>query len=81
MIHDFEESPEFDEHMPFGEVIRKKRRLMGFNQADFGYTYEIEQGTVSRWEVGKTSPPIEVARELLDRLGFELLIREKEIEQ
>ena len=75
MIHDYKESPIFRDDMTFGEVVRKKRRLMGLNQLDFGNKYGIDQGTVCRWERGVTSPAIEDARYVLKRLGAKLIIR------
>lgn len=75
MIHDYNESPIFRDDMTFGEVIKKKRRLMGLCQLDFGEKYGIDQGTVCRWERGVTSPGIEEARYVLKRLGAKVIIR------
>lgn len=75
MIHDYKESPIFRDDMTFGEVIKKKRRLMGLNQKDFSQIYGIDQGTVCRWERGVTSPSIENARYVLKRLGSKVIIR------
>ena len=60
--------------MPFGEFIRKKRRILGMNQRDFARYVGVNNNTISQWELGATSPPIEDARELVTRLGGRILI-------
>lgn len=74
MIHEFKEDIAFSDDMTFGEYLKKKRRLLGLNQADFAEVLGLNQETVSRWEQGKNSPPIEKARELVSVLGGELKI-------
>ena len=74
MIHDFEESTEFTDDMSFGDFLRKKRRLLGLNQTDLAEMVGVQQTTISMWELGITSPPIETAREIIRRLGGELRI-------
>ena len=69
MKHEFDEPNEFKKDMAFGEFMRRKRRLMGLNQTDFAEELGYTQGTISRWEVGKDSPPIEDAREIIEQLG------------
>lgn len=81
MVHFFDESPDFDESMRFGELIRKCRRLMGLNQTDFGAIFNVNQGTISMWELGITSPPVDKARNIADQLGFDFLIRGRDGEQ
>lgn len=81
MRHEYKESDDFKETMKFGEVIRKARRLMGMNQADFSEELGIFQRTESDYEKGKSSPPIEYARELLDKIGFDILIVRRETEE
>lgn len=71
----FQEDPEFTDTMRFGEIIRKKRRLMGLNQTEMGEMLDVDQGTISKWELGTTSPTIESARYMLRVLGFDLMIR------
>ena len=73
----FIESPDFNESMKFGEIIRKKRRLMGLSQSELGELLDADQGTISKWELGLTSPAIESARYMLRILGFELVIKDK----
>ena len=80
MRHAYKESDNFKETMKFGEVIRKARRLMGMNQADFSEELGIFCRTESDYERGKSSPPIEYARELLDKIGFDILIVRRETE-
>ena len=79
MRHNFYETDDFTEDMPFGEFIRKKRRLLGLNQSDFGEMLEVGQGTISQWELGETSPPFEDARKIIMRLGAEVVIDNKMI--
>lgn len=81
MKHNFVEDDNFTTDMSFGEFIRKKRRLLGLNQADFGEMFGLYHGTISKWELEETSPPIEVAREIIKHLGGELMIiNEKDAE-
>ena len=80
MKHKFVEDGVFTDDMPFGEFIRKKRRLMGMNQSDFAdWLCVCNRDTLSKWELGVTSPPIEVARELVKKTGGEILIVNREI--
>ena len=78
MTHIFNESWDFRDDMRFGEFIRKKRRLMGLNQTDFAELLGVNQGTESQWELGVTSPPLSKARKIIEYLGGELLIVNKE---
>ena len=75
MRHNFVEDDVFTEDMSFGEYIRKKRRLMGYTQTDFGKLLGVNKGTVSLWELGEFSPPFEKAREIIRRLGGDVLIK------
>lgn len=74
MRHNYIELPEFDDGMSFGDFLRKKRRLMGYNQTDFADLLGVNQGTESQWELGATSPSLEKARKIIAYLGGELLI-------
>lgn len=75
MRHDFNEDANFTEDMSFGEFIRKKRRLLGMNQSDFGYYIgDYHQHTISMWETGQFSPPFNEARRIAEFLGGDLLI-------
>lgn len=75
MRHNYIETDVFTEDMPFGEYIRKKRRLMGYNQIDFAELIGINQGTLSQWELGITSPPIEVAKRIVSQFGGKVIIK------
>lgn len=75
MRHRYVEDKEYTEDMPFGEYIRKKRRILGYNQTDFAKFFGVNAGTISLWELGVTSPPIEDAREIIEKLGGELHIK------
>ena len=74
MIHDFKENGEFTLDMNFSQFLRKKRRLMGLNQTDFADFIGVNQGTISMWELGVTSPPIDYATEILDKIGGQILL-------
>lgn len=74
MRHNYQEDDNFTDDMPFGEFVRKKRRLMGYNQMDFAKILGINKGTLSMWELRVTSPPIDDAKEIISRLGGELRI-------
>ena len=74
MRHNFEEDDKFTDDMSFGEYIRKKRRLLGYNQTDFADILGVTQGTLCRWELGDTSPQIEYARDIVGHFGGKILI-------
>lgn len=78
MTHEFDEPNEFTKDMAFGEFMRRKRRLKGLNQTDFAEELGYTQGTISRWEIGKDSPPIEEARFIIEHLGGVLQINNTE---
>ena len=65
--------------MVFSEFIRKKRRLMGMNQADFAKFIGVYRCTVSNWELGETSPPFEDARRILSLLGATVSITNNKV--
>ena len=69
MRHEFKEDGAYMDDLPFGEYIRKKRRIIGMNQTDFAKMLGVNQGTVSQWELRVTSPPIDEAIEIVKRLG------------
>lgn len=75
MRHNYNEDRTFTESMPFGEFVRKKRRIMGYNQTDFAKRLGVDQGTISMWELGITSPPIDKAKDIALMLGGEILIK------
>lgn len=81
MTHEFDETPEFSDSMTFGEIIRKKRRLMGLNQTDFGKYLCLRQKQISGWETGRSQPSIEEAKIVMNILGFDFVIRERNGEQ
>ena len=78
MRHDYVEDDVFTPDMTFGQVLKKKRRLLGYNQTDFAEKLDVHQGTISMWELGVTSPPIDEATYILKRLGFEVQILKAE---
>ena len=79
MTHIFDETADFTDDMSFGAFIRKKRRLMGMNQADFADMIGgFDQGTISMWELSVTSPPFESACNIVSLLGGTVIIRNLE---
>ena len=75
MRHNYKEDSNFPTNISFGEFVRKKRRIMGYNQTDFAKRLGVDQGTISMWELNVTSPPIEKARDIILQLGGELIIK------
>lgn len=78
MWHDFNESPELTPNMSFGEVVRKRRRALGMSQMDFALSVGLTQHTISDYETEISAPSLFIAREILRRLGCEMVIREVE---
>lgn len=78
MTHEFKETAEYYDSMKFGDFLRKTRRLMGLNQTDMGDIIGINQGTLSSWETGLSSPPFEIGRKVVGLLGGEVRIVYKE---
>ena len=78
MRHDYVEDNIFSPDMSFGDFLRKKRRLLGYNQTDFAEKLDVHQSTISMWELGVTSPPIDEAAYIVMRLGGEVLIVNKD---
>ena len=79
LIHEFDESPVFTEGMTFGQILRKARRLNGLNQVDLGVIVGLDQQTISRYENGKSSPPVDYAVTILSKLGYEFVYEVKAI--
>jgi hypothetical protein len=53
-----------DVGVPF--VVRRARLLMGMTQAEFAELFEVDDGTVSRWERGKLHPAPKVWKRVRD---------------
>ena len=60
--------------MGFGDFLRSKRKQMKFSQLEFADKLGIDPNTVSRWELGKSAPPIDLAKDIIISLGGELQI-------
>ena len=73
MRHKYEEDKNFTPDMSFGDLLRKSRRLMGYNQTDFAEMFGVSQHTISFWENGDYTPTLENARYILKRLGFKMV--------
>lgn len=81
MIHEYKETADFEETMPIGAFLKKVRRLMGLNQTDMGDIIGVNQGTLSAWETGASSPPFEIGRKVIGLLGGEVRIVYSEDEE
>ena len=44
-------------HLPFGEVVRSRRKALGMSMTDLGNKVDIDQGNLSLIETGKRRPP------------------------
>ena len=53
-----------DVGVPF--VVRRARLLMGMTQAEFAELFEVDDGTISRWERGKLHPAPKVWKRVRD---------------
>ena len=53
-----------DVGVPF--VVRRARLLMGMTQAEFAELFDVDDGTVSRWERGKLHPAPKVWKRIRD---------------
>ena len=58
----------------FGDYIRTIRLALGMNQTDFGEIIGVNQGTISMWELGVTTPTMDFASDIIERFGGKLLI-------
>lgn len=81
MIHDFGETRNFADDMTFGETLRKARRINGLNQTDLAEMVGLNQSTISYYETGTSSPPIDYAIYILRQLGFRLKFSTEELER
>ena len=74
MRHKYVEDGSYMDDLPFGEYIRKKRRIIGMNQTDFAKLLGVNSNTISKWELRETSPCFDDAVEIIHRLGGEVRI-------
>ena len=54
-------------------LVRRARLVLGWTQSQFAEQFEVDDGTVSRWERGSCVPPPAILaqlREVVLRLGF-----------
>lgn len=80
MIHDFGETRNFSDDMTFGETLRKARRINGISQTDLAEMVGLNQSTISYYETGTSSPPLDYAVYILEKLGFKLKFSTEEFE-
>lgn len=74
MNHKWDEDPFFSGNIDFGEFLRKKRRLKRMTQEDMAKFLGTNPQTISRWELGVTSPPMTWGTEIIHKLGGEIVI-------
>lgn len=79
MIHEFKESNDFPVNITFQEFLKKKRRLLGLNQTDFGkYIGGRNPHTISFWETGEYSPSFDEVVRIVEMLGGRVRIENVE---
>ena len=69
--------------MKFNEKLIKLRKEKGLSQEELGYKLNVTRQTVSKWELGQTTPEMDKLLELSKMFGIsvdELLDNTKEIE-
>lgn len=57
----------------FATFMKAERKNIGLNQAQFAELIDTSQHTVSALEVGVRIPSLEMAEQILDKLGFDLV--------
>lgn len=65
--------------MTINEFCRTMRRQQGKRLMQLGGALNMSASALSRFEVGKTTPPITVVENILDELGYKLLPIPKEL--
>jgi transcriptional regulator with XRE-family HTH domain len=53
-----------------GDQIKAARLAAGMTQQQLAFALRSEQGTVSRWELGKTQPSRKTVQRILAALGM-----------
>lgn len=51
--------------MDFGEELKKRRKALGLRQEDLAKILQLDQSTISLWELGKCLPSLELQRLVL----------------
>ncbi|GAA0608297.1 helix-turn-helix transcriptional regulator [Virgibacillus siamensis] len=70
--------------MYFGERLKEEREKRGWSQSYLAEKIHVSRQSVSKWEIGKNYPSIEVIIELSDLFGItidELLRSDKELKE
>ena len=60
--------------MKFGEYLKWRRKSLGLSQWDLAEDLGVKQTTVSSWELEKTSPPFDFAKDIIESFGDSLEI-------
>ena len=71
----YEDEISITDDMTFGETLRAIRKSMKCSQVEFAGYLGVSQKSISAWELGTFSPPIETARYIYKRFGYELIAR------
>ena len=66
------------EYILFRDFLRTKRKAKHRSQKQMAEYLGIDPNTVSRWELGVSSPTMDYAMELADKLGGKIVIVDKE---
>jgi len=62
-------------------VLRTIRRALGLRQLDVAKLAYLDQGTICKYEGGGRIPRLDDALQLLDRLGYDVIIVERDPER
>lgn len=67
--------------MKFNEKLIQLRKSSGFSQEELGHKLNVTRQTVSKWELGNTTPEMEKLIELSDlfNISIDELVKEKEV--
>lgn len=58
----------------FGEYLKTHRKVIDLNQTELGKLLGYNQNTISKWELGITTPYLEQAEDIIKYFGGKLVI-------
>ena len=67
--------------MSAGGTIRMLRKKSGLTQKQLAVKMYTSQEQISIYETGKTDPSVKIFEQILNVLGYELVVRRRENEQ
>lgn len=67
--------------MDFKDKLIKLRKLKGISQEELGYELNVTRQTVSKWELGQSSPEMEKLKQLSNffNISMDMLTNDKEL--